>query len=540
MSSIGLNGLNTRRRSRRLPIIPFLAWMSIFGAIGLFGIHLVLFSQQVSRLSSDVSIGGISVGGLSPSDAIERIEQTYAQPIMLWYADSPIQLEPTALGWRTNRETMMAQAQSAGQTETAFWSRFFNYLTGREAREAINVPLNAEFQESALTAFVEDIAARYDRPSGEASFDLATLTVNPGGAGYEMDTQAATQLIEVALRDPVNREVILPIIETDSTRAGLGTLRDMITTYLDSEGFIYDGQSTVASVFVMDLQTGQEMSILGDVAVSAASTIKVPILIDYFRNLTFEPTAEEAFLMVQSLLCSNNSSSNLIMQIIGGDDLFTGIADVTNTMQYLGAENSFLSAPLFLGGDQVLGSIPAPTTAPNPNFNTAPDPFNQTTVEDLGTLFGMIYDCAYHGSGLIAAYPDGEITQQECQRMINIMMANDLERLLQGGLPTDAVISHKNGWLDNVHGDAGIVFSPNGRHYVIAVFVWENTDFFSYLRAWPLIEGVSRATWNYFNPEQPLIAPRTDLPEYAQECVVFSPPFGEVNLDDINAWRDGV
>ena len=243
--------------------------------------------------------------------------------------------------------------------------------------------------------------------------------------------------------------------------------------------------------------------------------------------------------MIQSLLCSNTSSSNLIMQIIGVDDLFAGIADVTNTVQYLGARNSYISAPLYLGGDQVLGSIPAPTVNPNPDYNTAPDPYNHTTTEDLGTLLSMIYDCAYYGSGLMAAYPNGEFTQEECQEMINIMSANDLERLLMAGIPSDIQIAHKNGWLDNVHGDAGIVFSPNGRHYVISAFVWENSDFFSYTRAWPLIEGVSRAAWNYFNPEDPLIAPRTDIPEYAQECTNFAPPYGEVNLSDINAWRGG-
>jgi len=101
------------------------------------------------------------------------------------------------------------------------------------------------------------------------------------------------------------------------------------------------------------------------------------------------------------------------------------------------------------------------------------------------------------------------------------------------------VISHKNGWLQNVHGDAGIVFAPNGRHYVIAVFVWEQGDFFSFTRAWPLIEGISRAAWNFFVPDQPLIAARADLPETAADCVAFSPPYGQVDLSNANAWRGG-
>jgi hypothetical protein len=53
-----------------------------------------------------------------------------------------------------------------------------------------------------------------------------------------------------------------------------------------------------------------------------------------------------------------------------------------------------------------------------------------------------------------------------------------------------------------------------------------------------MIEDISRAAWNYFNPDDPLIAPRTDLPEAAQACTGnFLPPEGQVNLDDINSWK---
>jgi len=535
-----LSGLGTRRRTRRFPIIPLFSWLFILAALGLLLLELIRFSQQTERFSNEVVVAGVPVGGLSTVDAANRIELAYAQPITLWYADSPIQLDPASIGFRTNREAMLAEARAGGASEVAFWAQFFNHLAGSESETQVNVPLIADYQEALLRQIVGDIATRYDRPPGEGSYDVQTLTFRTGDAGYVLDAPTALPLIDAALRDPINRQVVLPVGSTNGRNTNIDSLRQLITAYLDSEGFVYDGQSTIASVFVMDLETGEEVNILGDVAFSAASTVKVSILIDYFRNLLFAPSDDEAFLMAQSLLCSNNSSSNLIMQIIGGGtdtSLAAGIADVTNTTRYVGAQNTYISAPLYLGEGQQLFSIPAPTTAPNRDFNTGADPFNQTTTEDLGTLFSMIYDCANYGSGLITAYPDGSFTQNECRQMLELMSANDLERLLQGGIPADARISHKNGWLENVHGDAGIVFPPNGRDYVIAVFVWENTDFFSYARAWPLIEGISRAAWNYFSPEDPLIAPRTDLPEQAVECVNFAPPYGEVNLDDINSWR---
>ena len=271
-----------------------------------------------------------------------------------------------------------------------------------------------------------EIVPRYDRSPGGASFDVQTLTLRPGAAGYRLDVAASVPLIDVALRDPVNRSVVLPVEGADGRGPGLDVLRQMIIGYLDAQGFIFDGQSTVASVYVMDLETGEEMNINSDVAMSAASTAKVSILLDYFRNLLGTPSRDEAFLMSQSLLCSNNSSSNLLMQLIGNsavasgeaqigsDTIFNGLQNIVETNQYLGLRNTFITAPFDLGDNSfVTGSVPAPVSQPNPNFNTSPDPFNQVTTEDLGTAFTMIYDCAYTGSGLMTAYPDGEFNQTE-------------------------------------------------------------------------------------------------------------------------------
>ena len=290
----------------------------------------------------------------------------------------------------------------------------------------------------------------------------------------------------------------------------------------------------------MDLVTGEEINILGDVAFTAASTMKVPILIDFYRYLDFTPSQEEAWLMANSLLCSNNASSNLIMQIIGGNNLFAGIQSVTNTAQYLGASNSYITAPFVLGtAGQEFGSNAAPPTNPNPNVDTGADPFNQTTAEDMGTLFNLIYDCAQHGSGLSVAFPDGQFNQQECRQMLELMSVNNLERLLQAGLPEGTRISHKNGWLTDTVGDAGVVISPNEHDYIISVYLWEQADFQNYEKLWPLVEEISRATWNHFNPEEAMLSRKNNIPTTAQACEGnYLPPNPEsVNLNDMDSWK---
>lgn len=540
--------LSRRRRRSFLPVIQALSILMILMAISLFIFYLVRFSQQEGRLPADVRIAGVSVGGLGAAEALNRLEVAYQQPVVLRYAENPIALDPSSIGFRINSETMLAEANATGDIQSGFWSQFLNYLLGQEENQIVQVPLSADYQQNLLEAFLSDISLRYDRSSGAPTYDLQTLTLGSGSSGYQLDINRSLPLIDAALRSATGRTVDLAVVSSSINIGNIGTLKQLIIDYLDSQGFIYDGQTTVASVFVLDLRTGEEVNINADVAFSAASTIKVPILIDYFRQLWSSVPELEAWLMANSLLCSNNSSSNLLMQIIGErvsgqSDIFAGIGDVTQNVQFLGARNTFITAPFVLGVEgQQFGSIPAPQTSPNPNFNTGPDPYNQTTAEDMGTLFSLTYDCANYGSGLMTAYPEGEFNQTECRQMLELMSANDLLRLLQGGIPKGVRISHKNGWINDISGDAGIVFSPNGRDYVIAVYLWEKAEFQDYTKLWPLIEGVSRAAWNYFNPEDPLITPRTDLPETAQACEGnFLPPGPEfIDLNNINGWRQQV
>jgi hypothetical protein len=59
------------------------------------------------------------------------------------------------------------------------------------------------------------------------------------------------------------------------------------------------------------------------------------------------------------------------------------------------------------------------------------------------------------------------------------------------------------------------------------------------LAAWELIEEVSRLTWNYFNPDQPLLQRRAPISPYgAVDCISFNPQNPElIDLNDINANR---
>ncbi|MCA9914164.1 MAG: serine hydrolase, partial [Anaerolineae bacterium] len=490
-----------RPRRRGTPILSIFSVGLILAGLGLFLFELIAFTQREDLLPAGITMGGVAVGNLNDLDATAALEEAYSTPVTLYYQGSPINLTPQAIGFEISTPVMMASARAVGEAEGGFWGRFVDYLLGRDVLLEQGIDLVASYNRNALRLYLEDIASVYDRPAGTAEYDVSTLTISSGESGYQLDIEAAIPEIEAALFRADDRGVDLPIVGGDSATVSLDVLEDLIIAYLDSVGFIYDGQTSVASVFILDLTTGEEINLQGDVAYSAASTNKVGIMLDLFRQRDRELNQDEAFLLANSMLCSNNSSSNTIMSTflgngVGDERIFSGLASVTNTLQFLGASNTFLTAPFVEGAsNQVFGSIAAPDTNPNPNFETYADSYNQTTAADMGTIFSMIYDCANYGSGLVAVYPDGEYTQHECRQMLELTSANNLNRLLQGGIPEGVRISHKNGWLPGrlagargaTTGDAGIVFSPNGRNYVIAVYIWEDTDTTGFDR-WPLIE----------------------------------------------------
>ena len=547
-------------RRKGLPITLIISVLMIIAAFSLFVIELLEFTQQEDRLPIGVVAGGIPVGNMTAIEAGTAIEAAYSSPVTLYYQDAPINLIPDEIGFEVNTDVMIANARSSGETGAGFWGRFFNYMLGLESSSLQNIPLVADYQVNALRTRLTEIAAVYDRQGNTFSYDIDSLLISTDGAGYELDIEGSINVIDSALNRPNNRAVALSIIGGDTGRPGMDALESLILDYLDSESYIYDGLTSVASVFILDLLTGEEINIQGDIAYTAASTIKVGIMLDLYRTISREINRDEAFLMANSMLCSNNSSSNTLVETyLGNGDRFAGLASVTNNYQAIGASNTYITAPFVDGSaNQQFGSIAAPETNPNPNFDTGADPFNQTTAEDMGAAFSLIYDCAQYGSGLMTVYPEEQFTQYECRQMLELTSANDLERLLQAGLPLDTRISHKNGWLPAdlnqgitgaTTGDAGVVFSPNGRDYVISIYFWEAGDTTGF-NHWYLIEEISRATWNYFNPETPLLARRTDLPDSANECLTqaadgtilsfnYLPPYDSIDLNNINGWRDG-
>ena len=132
----------------------------------------------------------------------------------------------------------------------------------------------------------------------------------------------------------------------------------------------------------------------------------------------------------------------------------------------------------------------------------------------------MLY-CAQGGGPLLAVYPD-ELTPNECQAIIDLMILNEEGNLIRYGVPEGTPVSHKHGWARATHADAGIVFTPGG-DFVIVEYLDQPGDWLLADISFPILREIARAAYNYFNMDDPYFGnPLADV-----EAIDPDNPFSE-------------
>ena len=482
-----------------------LRWFSIFfllAALVLGAVELTRYSRVRANFPSGMKIAGVPVGGVDRREAAQRLLAAYTLPVELYYDESPIQMNPALVDFQLRLDDMLAAADLQ-RAQQPFWVGYWDYLWGR-ASSPQEIPLRSSYSETRLRNFLEgEVAQRYDQPPVAAQPVVGTVNFQAGKPGMALDIDGSVLLIENALRSLNRRKVNLPLQRTDPSRPAFQNLQVLLKQTIDLSGL--DG---LAGVYLLDLQTAQELHfayqegedlpVHPDVAYTASSIIKVPIMTSVYRRLGDNPDAETIKLLEDMITKSGNETADWLMDRVIDPDRAPLV--VSEDMNELGLENTYM-AGYFSFGSPLLALIQTPANQ-RVDVNTDPDPYSQTTPSDIGMLLEDIYQCAQTGgSALSAAFP-GDITQDECQTMINLLVNNKLPSLLTGGIPEGTRIAHKHGWVSsngiiNTIGDAGIIYTPGG-NYVMVVFlhhpvqlVWDPAS--------SLIADLSQAVYNYYN-----------------------------------------
>ncbi len=255
-------------------------------------------------------------------------------------------------------------------------------------------------------------------------------------------------------------------------------------------------QGTFALAF-KNLQTGEEILINEKINFHAASTMKTPVLIEAYKQAAAgkfkinEPVLvkKEFKSIVDGSLFSLNAGDDsdsalytkvgttlpiydlLYLMIIKSSNLATniiidlvGAKNVTQTMREMGANDI-----------QVLRGV-EDSKAYQKGMN------NTTTAFDQMLIFSDM------AKGKI-------VNKKSSDAMIKILLDQAFNDKIPAQLPKDVKVAHKTGWIKGINHDAGIVYLPDGRKYVLVLLSKEMADDKAGVAA---MANVSKIVYNYF------------------------------------------
>lgn len=310
---------------------------------------------------------------------------------------------------------------------------------------------------------------------------------------------------------------------------GFQALGEQIFSLMLQGGF--DPQtSKFGAFFLMDLRTGEAVTFGDDIAFSGMSVNKIAILAAYFARFNSPLREEQAYTVAEAMICSENISTNEMLAAIGDGNPYTGAERVSAFLEQLGLRRTFIYTP-FANDPFITPQAPRTRTTDVDQTRAEPDPFNQMTITEMGSLLNSMYQCAYNETGPLLSNFSDQFTPAECRQMLNTMSYNRIGSFIEMGTPLDVRVAHKHGWISDTHGDAALVFSPGGDYILVMALRGPDTLLFG--ESSVVIEEASRLVYNYFNPTAPLAEVREATTESATCNLLGSPAIESLIRADV-------
>jgi beta-lactamase class A len=453
-------------------------------------VQFVIFQVSLSRLPAAWSIGGQNYPDQPIDEAVTQLDADLKRPVVLRYLTSTVTLEPQAIDFTIDLTETQRLVHEA-RTRTASIGDFLRHLV-LQPPAARDIPVIASYSDEKARAFLADVATRYDVPPRPPVPQNETLSLTPGQPGRLLNIVDSMPALEDALKSAVARKADLVVEEKPAPPPMLDQLKQLMQARLTS----FPG---TASVFLKDLQTGEELHLNPAVPFTGGGVMKLPIAVEIYRkyDLPLDVTTTQRLTAALTTELSNLPANQLLNQI-GEGNTFAGADTVSASLGNLGLRNSYLAQPFDQPITATNGiSTPANT---NPVINTNPSPAIQTTADDMGLLWEMIDQCGQSGGALLVIYPD-QLNPIECRALIELVQTHspaDIPALLRDGLPAQAEVAHRPGGNFDTRGDAALVHSPGG-DYILVVFLNTANQNFDWNVANSVMGDLSKAAYNYFN-----------------------------------------
>ncbi len=234
--------------------------------------------------------------------------------------------------------------------------------------------------------------------------------------------------------------------------------------------------------FILDLDTGNYASINGNKVFPTASVIKLPILVAFLQDVEAgKIRLNEQLTMTRDVIVGGSG----YMQDAPIGSRYSVLRTLENMM--ITSDNTATNMIIKrMGGIDYVNRRFAQWGLQKTRIrNWLPDlrGTNTTTPQEMIKVMGML--------------EQGELLSSQKQTALRIMQQIKNRSLLPQGLGSGARIAHKTGDIGFLLGDAGIVYMPNGKRYLISVLVgsrvYDDYDAMYYIR------DVSRIVYSYLS-----------------------------------------
>src|SRR5512136_1569451 len=369
--------------------------LGILLVIGYVIVQFVIFQISLSRLPASWTIGGQAFPNQTIDEAATQLETDLQQPITLRYLTSTITLKPAVIDFTFDITETKRVVQDARMRSSSL-SDFLRHLI-LQPPATRDIPVVASYSDEKARAFLAEVATRLDVPPRPPAPQIDRLTLAPGQPGRLLNIVDSMPPLEDALKSAQKRTAELVVEDKAAPPPTLEQLKQLLQACLAT----FQG---TASVFVKDLQTGEELQINPNVPFSGGGVMKLPIVAEIYRkyDLPLDITTTQRLTAALTTELSNLPANQLLNQI-GEGNTFAGADTVSASLGNLGLRNSYLAQPF----DQPITATKGISTPANtkPSMNTNPSPAMQTTAGDIGLLWEMIDQCSKSGGALLVVYP---------------------------------------------------------------------------------------------------------------------------------------
>jgi vancomycin resistance protein YoaR len=198
-----------KRKSRRslALIVPAVAALAVLVMVG------YAFAGSSDRIAAGVEIAGINVGGLTSSQAHQKLEKASRKltwvPVKLVAKGKRFEVAPAQLGIAVDWDAAIARARRDGDGTGPL--RGFKRLEMRLLGSHIKPPV--KLSPPALKALLATIAKRVDKSALEPALVVngSQLSVVPGRKGRELDKKRAADMVVKTLGSLTRGTVVLPV-----------------------------------------------------------------------------------------------------------------------------------------------------------------------------------------------------------------------------------------------------------------------------------------------------------------------------------------